>query len=136
MHNDQLEKLYDELHEKFLDQEEEIDRLRALAQQWEQHAKEMDAQAGHDARRANAAEDLNRELVEALGKIAGTEVSTCHRCEGNGLLWADGMAHPALYQGRTVPCGECGGTGNVVNTSVEEIIEIAAAALAKARKEG
>jgi uncharacterized protein with von Willebrand factor type A (vWA) domain len=87
MHNDQLEKLYDELYEKFLDQEEELaevqaradsymgtlgrtkdenSRLRALAEKWEKQANEMQAQAGLEMVRTNAAEALNRELVEAL----------------------------------------------------------------------
>lgn len=51
-------------------------------------------------------------LVAALVKIEeGYE--SCSRCGGDGRLWADGQKHYATFTGPTVPCGSCGGTGEI-----------------------
>jgi len=50
-------------------------------------------------------------LKEILGERM-LEKEYCHRCGGNGRLWADGKAHRPSYNGETVLCGECGGSGS------------------------
>lgn len=41
---------------------------------------------------------------------------TCARCEGNGLLYADGRTHYHSEQAPTIPCGVCSGTGTQAPT--------------------
>jgi hypothetical protein len=72
----------------------------------------------------------NEELVKALKGIVDSEAS-CHRCEGDGHLWADGKSHYATYKGPTVSCASCGGSG----ISYEDGIEIAQRALKSAESE-
>jgi hypothetical protein len=48
-----------------------------------------------------------------LKDIAENEGQCCMRCEGNGKLWADGKAHLPSYDGPTVNCGNCGGSGRI-----------------------
>ena len=46
--------------------------------------------------------------------IAGGQIR-CSRCEGEGQLWADGLAHHPSHQGATNACPNCGGSGHVYN---------------------
>src|SRR3990167_3334911 len=41
--------------------------------------------------------------------------SSCHRCEGEGLLWADGKPHYATHQGDTKACPDCDGKGQFLD---------------------
>ena len=69
------------------------------------------------------------DLLKALIAIRDTETECCPRCAGNGRLWADGQAHYPSYQGSTVDCGNCGGSGRL---QPQDVREIAAEAIAKA----
>ncbi len=78
--------------------------------------------------RGKCADDPRLEQArEALKKIANLEDSPCHRCEGNGRLYADGRAHYYSEGAATVACPICGGTGRICDT--EEAKRIALAAL-------
>jgi len=61
----------------------------------------------------------------ALRQISENEGECCMRCEGNAKLWADGNAHLPSYDGPTVNCGNCGGSGRIH----EDLQEIANEAL-------
>ena len=50
---------------------------------------------------------------EGLEKVIEENQDLCSRCEGNGKLWADGQSHFHHYEGRTILCGECGGSGYI-----------------------
>ncbi len=73
------------------------------------------------------------ELIEACDRIAGAESLACQRCEGNGRLWADGRCHYPNYESPTTWCPNCQGVGRIPDMTIEEIQEVAAAALAHAR---
>jgi len=67
----------------------------------------------------NAEICLQRLLVrlETMAVNEGGEV--CSECEGDGMFWADGKAHPPFYQGSTVPCARCAGVGTTYNIRTE-----------------
>lgn len=62
MHNDELQKLYDELYEKFLDQEEELAEVQARADSYM-------GTLGRTKDENSRLRALNRELADALGII-------------------------------------------------------------------
>lgn len=72
---------------------------------------------------ASSLEAENQRLREGLQAIADSEGSCCMRCEGNGKLWADGKAHYPSYEGPTVNCGNCGGSGRI-HEDIQEMASI------------
>lgn len=51
--------------------------------------------------------------VGKIREIIDNQTEICHRCEGEGKLWADGRAHSPNYKGETITCGYCGGSGRI-----------------------
>ena len=89
------------------------------------------ALAERDALRAE-----NEALAGALETIADTDADElCHRCEGNGGIYADGKAHYYSEGAPTIPCPACGGSGRIVIIDTQEIARTALSARAK-RREG
>lgn len=78
------------------------------------------------------AEAARKDLLEALKQIRDLETECCHRCEGEGNLYADGKAHYMSENAPTIPCGSCGGSGRILPEDAQDIAE---AALTK-EKEG
>lgn len=76
---------------------------------------------------------VNAELVEALGKIASENSQVCSRCDGGGALYADGKPRYPWEEAPTVPCPVCSGSGEVYELSMEDVQDIARAAIARAR---
>ena len=62
-------------------------------------------------------------LRAALEEIRDLEDSCCPRCEGNGLLYADGKAHLLIENATTIACGKCGGTGRILPVDARDIAE-------------
>lgn len=50
---------------------------------------------------------------EEIQQIIDNQWEICHRCEGEGKLWADGLAHSPNWKGETISCGYCGGSGKI-----------------------
>ena len=65
----------------------------------------------------------HEKLKTALEQIRDLETECCPRCEGNGRLYADGKAHLPSYQGDTIPCGSCGGSGRILPEDAQEIAQ-------------
>lgn len=53
-------------------------------------------------------------LIEDILSYLSDDPRACQRCEGNGKLWADGQSHYPSYDGPTVNCGACGGSGKII----------------------
>lgn len=70
-------------------------------------------------------------LGTALENITTLEKTCCHRCEGNGRLYADGKAHLLSEGANTILCGYCGGSGYLLP---EDVQEIASEAITKAEE--
>lgn len=70
-------------------------------------------------------------LLEALREIRDLETECCHRCEGNGKVYADGKGHLISENAPTVLCGNCGGSGQILPEIAQEIAEQAIAAAEK-----
>jgi len=79
------------------------------------------------------AEADKADLLTALEQIRDLDTECCPRCEGSGLLWADGKPHYPSEQVDTIICGNCGGSGRILPENAQDI---AIAAIAKANKEG
>ena len=72
------------------------------------------------------------EALKGIADIANDAGECCHRCEGNGRLWADGQAHYPSYNGPTIACPQCGGVGRFPEVSMGDIASAATDAIRKA----
>lgn len=79
-----------------------------------------------------AREKLIKDLVTALEEIRDAETDCCPRCEGNGNIYADGNTHYMSEHAPTIPCGNCGGIGQLQPANAQDM---ARAALEAAKKE-
>lgn len=66
---------------------------------------------------------------EEIAEIEHDAHDICHRCEGEGRLWADGLAHYYDANRPTKACPECGGDGRV--PSGNEGVDVARAQVRK-----
>ena len=63
----------------------------------------------------------NEEYKTALETIRDLETDCCHRCEGNGRLYADGKSHLVIENAPTILCGNCGGSGRILPEDAQDI---------------
>ena len=59
--------------------------------------------------------DATKQVIRRFAFLIEAEWDTemCHSCEGNGNRYADGKTHYPSEHAPTVPCGTCGGSGQI-----------------------
>jgi hypothetical protein len=106
-----------EQHIEILERGYKIDELQAKCDQAEQliefYKRKLNSEKDFFEDGYKALQAKCERYEKALKEIAENKGTCCMRCEGNGKLWADGQAHLPSYDGPTVNCGNCGGSGRI-----------------------
>ena len=76
-----------------------------------------------------------KRLVEGLEEIRNLSTPVCHRCEGEGRLWADHRCHTQEEGEKvgTITCPHCDGTGKM-NPDFDELKQIVETLISAAEK--
>lgn len=64
-------------------------------------------------------------IEAAMARADGA--ADCAACEGEGEVWADGLAHSQSYRGPSMPCPSCGGRS--VNHDAQTLAKMALRAI-------